>query len=381
MSRFGVVALSVLALVACTRRAPYCTYVRAGDGPSGAVPIRAETVVSGLEVPWSIAFLTNDAMLVTERPGRLRLVAGGVLEPQPVATIPVHTVEEGGLLGLALAPDFGSSRRFFLYYTYDGADGYAHDRVERWILADDARSAQPDKILFDPIAAAPFHNGGRLRVGPDGMLWIGTGDAGNPKTAQDAYTPNGKILRVTLDGDPAPDNPVPGSPVWASGLRNVEAFDWLSPKPGAPLVIAEHGPSGELGRHGNDRILVSFPGANHGWPDSYGCDDGDGVTGASLSWAKAVPPGGAALYTGTRIPEWRGSFLVGTLLSQHIHRVVLDPNDPKRVVLHEVYLAGELGRVRDVVMSPDGELYVATSNCDSRGTCPPDGDRIVRITR
>lgn len=383
MRRLALLACLVAGLpgLACHKRAPYCTYVRAGDGPQGTVAVRADVVVTGLEVPWGIAFITRDAMLVTERPGRLRLVTGSVLEPNPVATLTVHTIEEGGLLGIALSPAFVETRKFFLYLTYDKPDGSVANRVERWTLSGDAKSAALDRVVVDDIAAAPFHNGGRIRVGPDGMLWIGTGDARDPDRSQDAGSPNGKILRVTLDGDPAPDNPAPGSRVWSRGLRNVEAFDWLTGKPGSPLVIAEHGPSGELGRDGNDRILVSSPGANHGWPDAYGCDDGDGITGASLSWAKAIPPGGASFYTGTRIAEWQGSFIVGTLKSEHLHRVALDPNDPKRVVRHEAYLTGAHGRLRDVVMGPDRELYVTTSNCDNRGTCPPDKDKILRITR
>jgi glucose/arabinose dehydrogenase len=130
---------------------------------------------------------------------------------------------------------------------------------------------------------------------------------------------------------------------------------------------------------------VAAYGANLGWPDTYGCDEGHGVVSPSLSWEKAVPPGGAAFYTGSKIPEWRGSFIVGALGARHLHRVVLDREDPRRVVRHETYFEGEppsgLGRVRDVLMGPDDELYVTTSNCDGRGTCPADGDKIVRITR
>jgi glucose/arabinose dehydrogenase len=344
--------------------------------------VHAEIVVSGLEIPWSIAFLTPAAMLVTERPGRLRLVTGNLVEPVPVVTFAVHTVEEGGLLGLALSPHFAETRQFYVYLTYDRPDGSFGNRIERWILANDARSATFDRIVLDGLAAAPFHNGGRIRFGPDGMLWIGTGDARDPDVAQDDDRLNGKILRITPDGDPAPDNPWPGKAQWNKGLRNVEAFDWATNKPGAPLIIAEHGPtSGEKGHDGGDRVFVSAPGANHGWPDAFQCDDGRGITGPSLSWAKAIPPGGASFYTGTRIPEWRGSFIVGTLGSQHLHRIVFDPNDPVRVLVHEAYLTGQYGRMRDVVMGLDGELYVTTSNCDGRGSCPPDKDKILRITR
>jgi glucose/arabinose dehydrogenase len=368
-------------------------YVRNAEwGPPGAAAARVELVARGLETPWGLAFLTPTAILVTERKGRVRLVTGSALVPDPVATVPVHADGEGGLLGIALAPDFAATRHFFLYYTHDDpGGGDPTNRIERWTLSSDARSAVPDEILVDGIAASPAHDGGRIRVGPDGMLWAGTGDARDRDLPEDLGSLNGKILRMTPDGAAPADNPWPGSVVWARGLRNVEAFDWLDPKAsatapgGGVLVIAEHGPSGELGRRGDDRILVSAPGADHGWPDAYGCRDGEGVTGASLSFQTALPPGGASFYRGDRIPEWKGSFLVATLGSRHLQRVAFDRVDPRVVVLHETYFVGDppngFGRLRDVVMGPDGEMYVTTSNCDGRGTCPPEGDAILRVTR
>lgn len=378
----------------CARRAPYCTYVREGDGPRGAVDVRAELVARGLETPWGIAFVTSSAMLVTEREGRIRLVSGDRVAPEPVATIAVHVEAESGLLGIALAPTFAETRQFFVYYTHDTPDGGPSNRIERWILAPDARSARPDRVLVDGIPASHGHDGGRLRIGPDGMLYAGTGDARDRDLPPNVESPAGKILRMTPDGVAPPDNPWPGSLAFVKGARNVEAFDWLDPRTGMAaargatntlLVIADHGPTGELGRKGNDEITVASPGADLGWPDTYGCDEDEGVTSPSLAWSKAVPPGGAAFYTGARIPEWRGSFLVASLGARHLHRVVLDRAAPHRVLLHETYFVGDppngLGRLRDALMGPDGELYVTTSNCDGRGTCPPDGDKIFRITR
>jgi glucose/arabinose dehydrogenase len=128
-------------------------------------------------------------------------------------------------------------------------------------------------------------------------------------------------------------------------------------------------------------VSVARAGDNLGWPAIYGCQSRSGMVSPSLTWAEAAPPGGAAFYRGTQIPEWQGSFLVGTLGSRHLHRVVFESPESARVAEHEVYFDGELGRLRDVVMGPDGELYVTTSNCDGRGTCPSERDRIVRITR
>lgn len=204
---------------------PACTFVEQGYGPKGTTRVRAETVVTGLDVPWSLTFLPDGDMLVTERPGRIRLVHNGVLVRDPVATVPVARDEEGGLLGLALDPDVAKTHRFFIYRTTDEG-GQRSNRVERWHLADDARTAQFERVIVDRIAASPYHNGGRLRIGPDRMLYIGTGDARHPDSSQDPDSINGKILRVALDGAPAPNNPWPNRRAYITGLRNVEAFDW-----------------------------------------------------------------------------------------------------------------------------------------------------------
>jgi len=357
-----------------------CELVPAGGyGPRGAVRVRAEPVASGLEVPWGLAFLPGGDVLVTERPGRVRLLRGRRLLGRPVIEVAVSAQSEGGLLGIALDPSFARTRRFFLYYTAEKG-GAQVNRLASYLLAPDALSAREEKVLLDDIPAEQYHDGGRIRVGPDGMLYVGTGDAGKPDSAQRRESPSGKILRLAPDGGIPKDNPFPGSPVFAMGLRNVEAFDWRAD---GALVIADHGPSGELGRRGHDRVLVvARPGANLGWPEVYGCEARAGMSPPALAWVDAVPPGGGSFYTGDAIPEWKGSFLVGTLRSRHLHRIALDGD---RVARHEVYLEGDppggLGRIREVVMGPDGALWVTTSNCDGRGTCPKEKDRILRIVR
>jgi glucose/arabinose dehydrogenase len=233
-------------------------------------------------------------------------------------------------------------------------------------------------VLLDDVAAHSFHDGGRIRFGPDGKLYVGTGDAGDPTRSRDPGSPNGKLLRLGTDGEVPPDNPVPGSPVFLRGVRNLEAFDWLDDR---TLALADHGPSGELGRTGGDEVDVARAGADLGWPEAWRCDALAGVTSPVLAFVEAMPPGGGSVYRGSAVPEWRGSFLVGTLGSRHLHRVALGPDG--RLAGHEVYLAGDppagLGRVREVVQGPDGAVWVTTSNCDGRGTCPPEKDVIVRI--
>jgi glucose/arabinose dehydrogenase len=356
---------------------PGCTLVKEGFGPRGNVSVRAEVVAAGLEVPWGIAFLSKREILVTERPGRVRLLRDFALVPTPVATISVVDAAEGGLLGIALHPAFSDNRLLYLYVTVQTSEG-SENRVERWRLAEDHASATLDRVVFRAIPSAQFHDGGRIRFGPDGLLYVGTGDARHPDAAQDPSSPSGKLLRLTADGGIPSDNPWPGKPAFLIGIRNTEGFDWLD---GTTLVVTDHGPSGELGRSGHDEVNIVKAGANLGWPTVYSCESKPGFVSPLLSWTSAVPPGGAAIYRGAAIPEWRGSLLVGTLASRHLHRVAFDAADPTRLVLHETYFDDQYGRLREVAMGPDGELYVTTSNCDGRGSCPKDKDKILRITR
>ena len=353
-----------------------CTVVRDGSGPQGTVKARAEEVVSGLEVPWGLLFLDNGDLLVTERPGRIRLVRNGQLQSHVVATIATTATGEGGLLGIVAHPEFARTRLFYLYYTTD-KNRVPVNRVERWQLAADGRSAAVERLIIDDIPAARYHNGGRLRFGPDGMLYIGTGDAGDPDLAQDPQNLAGKLLRLTPDGAVPADNPFPGHPAFLLGIRNTQGFAW---SPETLLWVTDHGPSGELGRSGHDEVSVAQAGANLGWPTIYGCERQDELVSPVLTWTTAEPPGGAAIYTGTAIPDWRGSLLIGMLRSQHLHRVVIDPHNPSRLQHHEVYFQQRFGRLREVIMGPDGHLYITTSNCDGRTQCPPEKDKILRVT-
>ena len=384
MLRARWIVLALLATASCDgcrsegTRSPACTWVPAGFGPAGSTRLRVEVVASGLEVPWGIAFVPGGDWLVTERPGRVRLVHQGQLQPDPVVQVQVAGGDEGGVLGIALDPAFAANRYFFIYATVPGPSG-AVNRVLRYLLSEDHRSASLDRVVIDGIEAAKFHDGGRLRIGPDGMLYVGTGDARNPSSAQKPASLNGKILRYRPDGSVPPDNPRAGSPVYISGIRNTEGFDWLDT---GAMVIVDHGPSGELGRRGQDEVNVARAGDNLGWPQVSGCDGARGKVSPLLSWKEAVPPGGAAVYRGSSLPGWSGNLVIGTLGSKHLHRVVF-ANNAARVLRHETYLQGDppagYGRLREAVMGPDQQLYVTTSNCDGRGLCPSDKDKILRI--
>jgi glucose/arabinose dehydrogenase len=351
--------------------------VEDGAGPDGDVPLQVTVVAEGLEVPWGLAFLPGGDVLVTERPGRVRLLRQGVLQAQPVATIPITRSAEGGLLGIAAHPDFASNRQFYVYVTAD-VNERPQNRVERWVLSADGTSATFERVVFGGIPAATYHDGGRIRFGPDGMLYVGTGDARDPDLSQDVSSPAGKLLRLTPDGQVPSDNPFPGSPAYLLGLRNLQGWDW---KDAQTLYVTDHGPSGELLRRGHDEVSVARPGDNLGWPTIYRCETGEGLVTPSLTFSDALPPGGAALYTGGAIPEWKDSLMVASLGAEHLHRVVFDAQQPRRVARHEVYLRGTHGRLREALMGPDGHLYVTTSNCDGRGDCGERKDRILRIAR
>lgn len=361
-------------------RTPGCMLVTDGFGPKGKAHFRVETVVTGLEVPWALAFLPDGDWLVTERPGRVRLIRDGALIPEPVVTLDVAREGEAGLLGIAVSPFFQADHAFYVYATV--LDPGPRNRVLRYVLSPDHRAASLDKVILDGIPAAEYHDGGRLRFGPDGMLYVSTGDARDPARAQAPSSLGGKLLRLTPEGAIPPDNPHgPGSPVFLSGLRNCQGFDWL---PSHFLAVADHGPTGEFGLYGFDELNITLSGANLGWPDVHGCMTLPGKAPPALAWQAAVPPAGVARYDSDRIPEWTGSLMIATLGSKHLHRVVYNEKDPPKIVLHEVYLLGDppsgYGRLREAVMGPGADLYLTTSNCDGRGECPPDGDRILRIT-
>lgn len=340
------------------------------SSPAVAGP-RVTTYAQGLEIPWAIAFAPDGRVFVTERPGRVRLIRDGKLDPEPVARVDAAHVGEGGLLGLALDPAF--PRRSFLYVYYTCRDRELQNRVER--LREREGRFVRDRVLLDGIPASSIHDGGRIRFGPDGMLYVGTGDARRPDLAQDPKSLAGKILRITADGEIPRDNPIAGSPVFSLGHRNVQGLDW---HPGTKTLYAtEHGPSGERGWCCHDEVNIIRPGGNYGWPEAIG-EEHEGkpevVAPLAHSGRDTWAPSGASFLS--RGP-WKGRFLFATLRGGHLRMAVLD-RDGTRVIRQERLVEG-FGRLRDVVEGPDGALYVLTNNRDGRGR-PRDGDdRILRL--
>lgn len=354
------------------RRDPHCVQVDYGFGRTSEIPLTADVVASGLEVPWGLQFLPDGSMLVGERRGTVVRIEGG--HKREVAHVRVARRAEAGLLGIALHPDFARNRWLYLYYTVDGRRG-PKNRVERWRLSSDDRTAVPERVIVDGIPSAPYHDGGRIAFGPDRKLYVATGDATQPALAQDRNSLAGKILRLEDDGSIPHDNPRAGSPIYVLGVRNVESLAWRAD---GTLAIADHGPSGELGRSGHDEITLATAGANLGWPTIYGCEVRPGMQAPALTWSEAVPPGGAVFYDGGSITEWRGDLVVATLKSHHLHHVRFDRDG--NAIEHDIALVDH-GRLRTAVIGPDHELYVTTSNCDGRGDCPRERDVVLRVTR
>ena len=338
-----------------------------------------ETLAEDLSVPWAIDFAPDGRIFFTERGGRVMVIGEGEegAVPRQVLEMDVGTVE-GGLLGIALDPDFAENRHVYLYYTY--ADFiFTYNKVSRFTEGADGGGLTGEAVLIDGIPGGAVHNGGRIRFADDGTLYITTGDAGNPALAQDAGSLGGKILRINPDGSIPGDNPFPGSPVFSLGHRNPQGLDWEPGGGGAGrLVVSEHGPSGERG-FGHDEINIVREGRNYGWPEILGDQALEGMEGPVLhSGAATWAPSGAAFYGHDAIPEFAGGYLVATLAGRHLKVVDLDP-ERDAVTGSREYLAGEYGRLRDIATDDNGNVYVLTSNRDGRGSPAGNDDRILRI--
>jgi glucose/arabinose dehydrogenase len=324
------------------------------------------TVATGLQIPWDLAFLPNGGALVTERPGRVRLLeSDGALRQTPVARLAVSAKGEGGLLGIALDPAFAENGDVYLYYTTA-----AGMRLARWHWT--GSELRPEAMLVTGIQAGKIHDSGRIAFGPDGRLFVATGDAGKPALAQDARSLNGKFLTLTPEqyrGDAAV-RPA----IFARGLRNPQGFDWQAGT--GALVANDHGPSGFDGPEGFDEVNLVVPGGNYGWPKAMSVSTGSGRYRAPLRvYRQAIAPSGAAFL---RQPSaWTGSYVLAGLRGRTLRRLELADG---RVVVDEPLLGNQFGRLRTVKEGPGGCLYVLTSNRDGRGKPVAADDRILCVT-
>ena len=330
--------------------------------------VTVETVADKLTIPWSIDWLPDGSIIFTERNGNLRIIQDNILQ-EPILSLGVGGVE-GGLLGVTVDPNFENNNYIYLYYTYNEFLSTIN-KVVRYQLNDG--KVTEDKVLIDGIPGGPFHDGGRIQFGPDGKLYITTGEAGDPDLSQDMNSLGGKILRINSDGTIPDDNPWTESPIYSIGHRNPQGIDWDY---NGNLVATEHGPSGWRGS-AHDEINLIIAGKNYGWPDIIGNETKEGLEVPILhtgddTWA----PSGSEFYDGDKIPQWDGKYFVATLRGSHLHMIEFENNE---VVSHEKLFQDDFGRLRDVATGPDGFLYILTSNQDGRGIPNPSDDKILRI--
>lgn len=328
------------------------------------------TVIEGLEHPWSMVWLPNGEILITERPGRLRVVREGKLDPKAIAGVPeVFAVGQGGLLDVAIHPQFAQNR--WIYLTYAHGDREANrTRVARAVY--DGTSLRDLRVIFEVSQAktGSQHFGSRLLWLPDGTLLVAIGDGGNPplqlagdlirKQSQNLQSHLGKIIRINDDGSLPKDNPFMGSKIWSYGHRNIQgiSFDPMTQR----VWATEHGAKG------GDELNLIEKGKNYGWPvvsasQEYGTNtpvsrekSRPDLIDPKTIWTPAIAPSGLVFYTGNRFPNWQGNLFAGGLVSRDIRRLEVDKSG--EIINQEAIPIGQ--RVRDVRQSPDGFLYLLT---------------------
>ncbi|WP_435744997.1 PQQ-dependent sugar dehydrogenase [Microbacterium sp. PMB16] len=333
-------------LVACSAASepsPRSSMIESGLG-------EATSIATDLDVPWSVAFHEGTALISERDSARIvELDADGDVREVGVVD-GVAAAGEGGLLGIAVHDAY-----LYAYFT-----AAAENRIERFALTGDAGSlalGQSEPVISG-MDAAGNHNGGRIAFGPDGMLYATVGDAGEPQSAQDLESLSGKILRLTPEGQVPDDNPFEGSPVYSYGHRNPQGIAW----DGEGTLYAS-----EFGQDTWDELNVIEAGGNYGWPDVEGIADRDGFVDPVQQWTpdEASPSGIAVVDGAVYIANLRGERLRTVPLSD--------------LTASQEYFVGDLGRLRDVVVAPDGALWMLTNNTDGRGDAAAGDDRVVRI--
>lgn len=327
-----------------------------------------------LNVPWELVFLPGtEKALVTERGGQVLEIVAGKLQSEAYLDLNINSQGEGGLMGITHHPNFPEVPYIYLMYTYSSAEGKYYNRVSRF--RDQTTGAGKEEIIIDQIPAGNYHDGGRIAFGPDGMLYITTGDTFNREIAQKLNNLGGKILRLTPEGNIPADNPFADSPIYSLGHRNPQGLAWHPET--KELFISDHGPSGEDGLGAKDRIKVVTASSNFGWPDKIGYFENSEYANPLIMWKDTVPPSGLTFY--------QGDLYLGTLGSQSLVRIEISKKNGEFTVdkIEHLFNDGQgnsvYGRIRTAVVGPDNYLYFLTNNRDGRGSPRENDDRILRF--
>ncbi|MFB2982052.1 PQQ-dependent sugar dehydrogenase [Microseira sp. BLCC-F43] len=375
MKRAGsAIALSLIASCTVAQNSPNTPTTAPSEDVAAAGGFQKTTVLTGLEHPWSMAWLPDGAMLITERPGRLRIVRNGALVPTPIAGVPpVLAVGQGGLMDVSLHPRFAQNRFVYLTYSHGTIDAN-RTRVARATF--DGKALRDLRVIFEVSQAkqGEQHFGSRILWLPDNTMLVAIGDGGNPplrlggdlirKQAQNLRSRLGKIVRLADDGSIPKDNPFVAAAnadpaVWSYGHRNIQG---LALDPATNRVWAT-----EHGSRGGDELNVPVASKNYGWPvvtHSREYSGGEisnlrsqpGMVDPKLVWTPSIAPSGLTFYTGSRFGQWKGDLFAGGLVSRDVRRIDLD--DKGNVLSQQSINIGQ--RVRDVRTGPDGLLYILT---------------------
>jgi len=321
-----------------------------------------QILATNLEKPWAIGF-ADDKIFVTEKVGRVRVIESGILLDDPLATLRTANVFDGGLLGIAVHPAFDKNHFIYVYYTYE-KDGALWNKILR--ITESNNKLYAAKTIFDNIPGSVYNNGGIIKFGPDGKLYVGTGYVSDSHGPQDIQSLEGKILRLNDDGTIPDDNPFSNSPVFSFGHMNPKGLGWDNV---GNLFVTEMGPSK------NDEINLVRSGGNYGWPEQE-CSGNEEFIDPIVCYDPAIEPGGIVFYYGDKI-KLDNPLVLASLRASHLFNLEIDEDEVKS----QVSILSGLGRIRDVAVGPDGYLYLITSNTDGKGFPDASDDKLLRIVK
>jgi glucose/arabinose dehydrogenase len=338
--------------------------------PADAATLQDSVILSGLSHPWALELDQENHLWITERGGRISRLNLANGNHQPILTISeVDARGEGGLLDMALHPNFAQNGWLYVVYNYASPSGY-REKLVRFTWNPTNQNLESPTTLLENIPAATIHNGSRLLINGS-HIFMSTGDAANPSLAQDPQSLAGKILRLNLDGSVPNDNPIPNNPLWTLGHRNPQGLVFYNNN----LYSSEHGPNND------DEINVIEKGRNYGWPQVEGyCDEAgeenfcssNNVREPIQAWTPTIATCGLAAYNSDRIPQWKNSLLIATLKNQRLYQLKLNAQGTAVEEVKEYYTS-QYGRLRDVIVSADGKVYLCSSNGNN--------DRIILIDK